>query len=228
VQTREGNSPDWVQIGEAYCTKPVSIRALARHHGVSDTAVRKAAKKHGWVKAAANLTPCEPICEPEPKPVRTHIEVATKALASVSVAELTARGRNIILALMEELEFLNRHADDLSELVEEHFNGEKDERVRYKLQKALDHETRTKSSTQLASALRKLQDAAPGKKEEQETEVNGCRRTLPNAFPESRTGFAGRKISKDWPKLCGSRACPNDRYWQIVLKNSAVEAEGDR
>ena len=70
---------------------------------------------------------------------------------------------------MEELEFLNRHADDLSELVEEHFNGEKDERVRFRLQKALDHETRTKSSTQLASALQKLQDAAPGKKEERQS-----------------------------------------------------------
>jgi hypothetical protein len=72
---------------------------------------------------------------------------------------------------MEELEFLNRHAEDLSALVEEHFNGEKDDRIRFKLQKALDHETRTKSSTQLASALQKLQDASPGKKEEQKTEA---------------------------------------------------------
>ena len=35
-----------------------------------------------------------------------------------------------------------------------------------------------------------------------------------HAFPKSRTGphFAGRKISKDWRKLTGSRACQNDRY----------------
>lgn len=95
----------------------------------------------------------------------------TKAVAGASVADLTARGRNIILALQAELEFLNQHAELLSELVEEHFNGEKDDRIRFKLQKALDHETRTKSSTQLASALQKLQDAAPGKKEEQKSEA---------------------------------------------------------
>lgn len=67
---------------------------------------------------------------------------------------------------MQELEFLNRHADELSEMVEEHFSGEGDDRIRMRLQKALDHETRTKSSAQLANALAKLQDAAPGKKEQ--------------------------------------------------------------
>ena len=43
-----------------------------------------------------------------------------------------------------------------------------------------------------------------------------CSWTPPNAFPESRTGphFAG-KISKDWRKLTGSRACQNDRLWQV-------------
>jgi hypothetical protein len=107
-----------------------------------------------------------------PKQERPRIEGVTKAVASASVADLTARGRNIILALMEELEFLNRHAEELSEIVEVLYCGEKDDRIRAKLQKALDHETRTKSSTQLASALQKLQDAAPGKKEEQKTEAD--------------------------------------------------------
>jgi hypothetical protein len=138
---------------------------------VSDTALRKRAKKGGWVKLVNCSPSVEPPCKPERKPYQPGIEGVTKAVASASVHELTARGRNIILALMEELEFLNRHAEELSELVEEHFNGEKDDRIRFKLQRALDHETRTKSSTQLASALQKLQDAAPGKKEEQKTEA---------------------------------------------------------
>jgi hypothetical protein len=70
---------------------------------------------------------------------------------------------------MEELEFLNRHYEILEELVEVNFDGEKDARTRFKLQKALDHETRAKSSTQLASALQKLQDSTPGKKEQAST-----------------------------------------------------------
>jgi hypothetical protein len=93
VQAREGNSPDWIQIGEAYSEKPLSIRALAKHHGISDAAVRKAAKKFAWVKADANLTSCEPACEPEPKPVGTRIDRATKALPAGGPVTPFAAGR---------------------------------------------------------------------------------------------------------------------------------------
>jgi hypothetical protein len=89
-------------------------------------------------------------------------------VASATVKDLTARGRNIILALMAELEYLNQNASILMELVDANFNGEKDGSIRAKLMKALDHEVRTKSSNQLATALAKLQDAAPGKKEERQ------------------------------------------------------------
>src|SRR6478609_5725984 len=49
-----------------------------------------------------------------------------------------------------------------------------------------------------------------------------CNWIPPYAFPESRTlpHFEGRKISKDWHKLSGSRACRNDRFWQILLQKS--------
>ena len=67
---------------------------------------------------------------------------------------------------MDELEFLNANADTLSDMVEDYINGEKDDRLRFKLQKALDHETRSKTANYLATALAKLNDAAPGKKEE--------------------------------------------------------------
>ena len=44
----------------------------------------------------------------------------------------------------------------------------------------------------------------------------------PTHFPKIRRlpHFARRKISKDWNKLSGSRACRNDRYWQILLQKS--------
>jgi hypothetical protein len=67
---------------------------------------------------------------------------------------------------MDELEFLNANADTLSEMVDCFLNGEKDDRARFKLQKALDHETRSKTANYLATALAKLNDAAPGKKEQ--------------------------------------------------------------
>lgn len=69
---------------------------------------------------------------------------------------------------MAELEFLNRNHDVLTGLVEDHINGEKENGIRKKLLKALDHETRSKTANYLATALSKLNDAAPGKKQERQ------------------------------------------------------------
>lgn len=172
MRTREGYSTDWIQIGEAYCTESLSIRALAKKFGVSDTAVRKEAKKRGWERPSANLAPCEPECEPECEPSQIRSPEAIKrTLAALPVSELTARGRNIILDLMSELEFQNRNHETIAGMVEDYVNGEKDSSARAKLLKALDLETRCKNANQLATALAKLQDAAPGKKEQAQADA---------------------------------------------------------
>lgn len=168
MRTREGNSTDWVQIGEAYCSETLSIRALAKKFSVSDTAIRKEAKKRGWARPDANHVAREPECEPTCEPPSTRSEATAKSVASTPVSALTARGRNIILALMDELEFLNRNHETLAGLVEDYVNGEKEDGIRAKLLKALDHETRSKTANYLATALAKLTDAAPGKKQERQ------------------------------------------------------------
>lgn len=170
MQTREGNSTDWVQIGESYSTEPLSIRALAKKFGISDTAVRKEAKKRGWTKFAANRPECEPDRKPEREPEHLPREPRVYPTAPTT-KDLTVRGRNIILSLMDELDYLNAHHQTLMELVDINFNGEKDAGTRAKLLKALDHEVRTKSANQLATALAKLSDAAPGKKEQAEEDA---------------------------------------------------------
>jgi hypothetical protein len=171
VRTREGNSPDWIQIGEAFRNTAKPIREIAREHGISDAAIRKKAKGQGWSRDAANQPRCEPACEPQREQFQVPLERPARPASSPTVADLTARGRNIILALMAELEYLNQHAIILMELVEANFNGEKEAGTKAKLLKALDHEVRTKSSNQLATALAKLNDAAPGKKEQAEEDA---------------------------------------------------------
>jgi hypothetical protein len=169
VQTKDNNPIDWELVRKDYETKGMSDRALAKEVGVSDTALRKRAKKHGWAKLADCTPEFEPKRKPDPNPHQPRLQRITRAVGAAPTGELTARGRNLILALMEELEFLNQHAEILSELVEDHFSGEKDTNARFKLQKALDHAERTKSCNQLATALAKLNDAAPGKKEQAST-----------------------------------------------------------
>jgi hypothetical protein len=167
VRTREGNSTDWIQIGEAYCQETLSIRALGKKFGVSDTAVRKEAKKRGWIRPDANQQPREPDCEPTREPSQTRSpDAIRRTLAALPISELTARGRNIILDLMSELEFQNRNHETIAGMVEDYVNGEKDAAARAKLLKVLDLETRCKNANQLATALAKLNDAAPGKKQQ--------------------------------------------------------------
>jgi len=155
-------------VGEAFCSESLSIRALAKKFGISDTAIRKEAKKRGWSRPTANQRPREPECEPACEPTANRSEAAARSVASTPVSALTARGRNIILALMDELEFLNQNHQTLVGLVEDYINGEKEDGVRGKLLKALDHETRSKTANYLATALAKLTDAAPGKKQERQ------------------------------------------------------------
>lgn len=145
-----------------------SFRQIGSALGVSHTAAAKRAKRDEWKRSAKVETlrrkpNCKPVDAPEPQQV-----LVDPVILSATVKDLTARGRNIILALMAELEYLNQNASTLMELVDANFNGDKDAATRSKLMKALDHEVRTKSSNQLATALAKLNDAAPGKKEERQ------------------------------------------------------------
>lgn len=196
MRTREGNSTDWVRIGEVYCKELVSIRALAKNFGVSDTAVRKEAKKRGWTRPDANQSPREPECKPSREPEQNGSPEATaKAIASTPVKVLTARGRNIILDLMDELEFLNRNHQTIADMVLDYVNGEKDSSARAKLLKVLDHETRSKTANYLATALAKLNDAAPGKKDEQNDAASGVAAGGDNEWGDDLAVPAGRQFN---------------------------------
>jgi hypothetical protein len=185
----EGLSPEWIQIGELIQNSNKSIREIARDHSFSDTAVRKMMKKYGWTRPDAPKARREPEREPFCEPVRTrpqsNPEDLAKYLETATVKELTGLGRNIINDLLVELTFLNRNHQTLEELVECYVNGERDDRTRARLIKALDHETRSKTMSALATALAKLNDAAPGKKEERQENAEQAASTGRFAAPSA-------------------------------------------
>jgi transposase len=168
METVEGNSSDRNRARIEFEEKGKSLRKIGAMFGVSHTAVKKWVVAGKWKRSAkVETTERKPRCKPVDAPELAPPQIDPVVL-SATMKYLTSRGRNIGLALMAELEFLNGHALTLSELVEAAFNGEKDGSIRAKLLKALDHETRTKSFNQLATALAKMNDAAPGKKEERQ------------------------------------------------------------
>lgn len=48
------DKPDWERIGAEYRAGVKSIREIARAHGISETAIRKRAKKEGWKRDLTN------------------------------------------------------------------------------------------------------------------------------------------------------------------------------
>lgn len=44
------NQPDWEAIEAAYRVGVLSVRAIAEQNGITDTAIRKKAKKEGWLR----------------------------------------------------------------------------------------------------------------------------------------------------------------------------------
>jgi len=165
VRTLENSFYDWKRIRSDYCESNKSNRKIARDFGLSESAIRKRAKAEGWVKLGDVPVRVKPECAPEEEPVSPRSFGPQDEFAGASVTDLTRRGRNLILDLMSELEFLNRNHQTLVEIVETYVNGEKDTMTRLKLIRALDHETRAKTANNLATALAKLNDAAPGKKQ---------------------------------------------------------------
>lgn len=174
VRTREGNSPDWIQIGEAFKKNDKSIRAIAKENGISDAAVRKEAKKRMWVRGAVDAPKCEPNCEPEIEARDSTLAPVVQA-ANAKPTELVKRGRNIILALMSELETETGNIHLLEELIEIDTADEKAPyRRRQALQKAVSLPVRAQAAKNLATALRTLADAAPGKKEQADDDAKNA------------------------------------------------------
>jgi hypothetical protein len=165
VRTTENSSIDWISIGDEITKTLKPIRQIAREYGVSDTAVRKVMEKRNWTR------PQQPEAPEPARDLARQQRQAAKAIASAPIADLTARGRGIILDLMAELEFLNRNHQTLASMVEDYVSGASDATVRAKLIKALDHETRSKTANYLATALAKLGDVSPGKKEQAEADA---------------------------------------------------------
>lgn len=164
----ENPSPDWEKIKAGFCDFGISGRQLAKEYGISEGAIRKRAKKENWTKLGDVPVRVSPRCVPDAEPVVARSVGPQDEVSGASVTDLTRRGRNLILDLMAELEFLNRNHQTLADIIETYVSGEKDDGIRAKLMRSLDHETRAKTANNLATALAKLNDAAPGKKEQAE------------------------------------------------------------
>lgn len=135
--TREGvaadeGKPDWEAIERDYRAGILSIRELASQHGVSDTAIRKHAKKHGWTRdltakvqerAKALVVRAEVRTANNLRTERELVEEAAQTVAAVQMLHRrdVAAGRGLVELLMTQLHEAASHRDDIEEAIDEEY-----------------------------------------------------------------------------------------------------------
>lgn len=119
---RERKPTDWEAIEREYRAGQLSVREIARQHGVTDTAIRKKAKEYGWSRdltaavrdgIRSNLVRNE---------VRT--DSAREPSDREAVQAAVSRGVEVVRQHRAALGRLQRIAAILAERLEAHLSGE--------------------------------------------------------------------------------------------------------
>lgn len=168
-QTGPARKPDWPMIRVAYESGAISDRALAREHGLSDTAIRKRAKAEKWQKASrpdlmhrgnpSQRAAAEASANSPPREVRQPSPAMTPD-------QIIDRGRGLAVRLLDELETTTAYVGELEEMILTETEDDRDGRRRHAMQKAIDLPSRAAVLKNLALAAKTFAEAMPGKKEE--------------------------------------------------------------
>ncbi|TDN54639.1 hypothetical protein EC843_101685 [Buttiauxella sp. JUb87] len=82
-------TPDWEKIEADYRAGLLSVREIASQHGISDTAIRKRAKKDGWIRDLAAKIQSKADDLVRRREVRTQVRTET-AISERELIEATA------------------------------------------------------------------------------------------------------------------------------------------
>jgi hypothetical protein len=184
MRTEENLSPNEESIKSAYLFGTKSIRQIAKEHGVSDAWVRKLAKRHDW--GARPALGSQPSSQPGSRPSTALVVIRESASERVEPSpsprdadepsetiQKAARTDPHVLAddtldvlsrLKDELDAVTTHVGELEDMIEAATKD--DARARGAMMRAVSLSTRILAAKNLALALRTLQEAQPGKKEQ--------------------------------------------------------------
>jgi hypothetical protein len=160
-------SIDWGRIELEYLAGEASIREIADRYEISDTAIRKRAKAHGWVRAVRKAQPVR-TREPKPRVPRPATEPVPDAAA---IAE---RGRGLVARMLDELDATTTHQGELEEMIEVETADDRSALRRDGMLAAISLTGRAKTLKELATAFKTINEAsAPqGKKAAQQEKAD--------------------------------------------------------
>ncbi|WP_108397570.1 hypothetical protein [Devosia submarina] len=141
---------DWASIRLEFEAGKQSIRAIAKWYKISDAAIRKQAKKHGW--KVANQQPSSQATASANPPV-----VAAASTEVTKVEEVISRGRNIADRLLDELGAETLHMGEMEVIIQ--LNETDPERIQA-IKQAVSLPTRAKTLQTIALALKTMGETA--------------------------------------------------------------------
>lgn len=156
--TDEKKPVDWVEIERDYRSGTMSIRELAAWYGISDTAIRKRAKRDGWTRAETKASSqCEPDREPEP----AKVYVGTVLTPENTTPEaIVGRGRNLVMRMMDELDATTTRNGELEALIVSSTDEADASGQRAALMQAVSLKTRSDVLKALATAAKTLAESS--------------------------------------------------------------------
>lgn len=163
---------DWERVELDYRAGILTLREMAKLHGVSHTAIKKKADKEGWerdlsarVKAKADALVSKELVSKEVSSEQKvteqrHVEIGARVLADVVLEHHSSirRGRTLVMSLLSELEMQTGDISlyqQLSDLLKFEDESTSDKR-RELLAKVIALPARTKVMKDLADSLRTL------------------------------------------------------------------------
>ncbi|MEO9297577.1 hypothetical protein [Devosia alba] len=137
---------DWPAIEAEYRAGKQSIRAIAEWFQISDTAIRKEAKKREWVRANHAVSSQQRAAANQPA-IPTVIGEVSK------VEEVLGRGRNLAERMLDELGAETLHKGEMEVII--HMNETDPERL-VALKQAVSLPVRAKTLQTIALALKTM------------------------------------------------------------------------
>jgi hypothetical protein len=165
---------DWEAIERAYRPGVLSLREIAREHGVSDTAIRKRAKAEGWVRDLVEKVKARTKDKlvrslgsqggSHEQQVRTDEEIVEAASTTqASVVQIHRRdiatGRKLVSVLFGELMESTENRHEIEEAIEEEVEDDAPAakaKRRAAMQKAVSLPSRAAAALSLAGAMKHL------------------------------------------------------------------------
>lgn len=172
---------DWPAIEAEYRAGKQSIRAIAEWFQISDTAIRKEAKKRKWVRAN------QPSGSQESAGANRPVIAATVPEVS-KVEEVLGRGRNLAERMLDELGAETLHKGEMETIIE---LSETDPDRLQALRQAVSLPVRAKTLQTIALALKTMGETA--------TEQPKGKKAAQKSAADAATGPGGKFAPRPGP-----------------------------